>query len=81
MRLSRIGETYLRLIGVDTGLMHLAAAFRKPGIGLYPATPPDRFGAFAEADAPALINLSRPEHLAPESVATAFARLFAEHRR
>ncbi len=63
------------VIGVDTGLMHLAAAFRKPGIGLYPATPPARFGAYAEADAPALINLSRPEELAPEAVAAAFERL------
>jgi len=63
------------MIGVDTGLMHLAAAFRKPGIGLYPATPPRRFGAFAEADAPALINLSRPAELAPEAVAKAFEHL------
>ncbi|MDP2432503.1 MAG: lipopolysaccharide heptosyltransferase I [Pseudomonadota bacterium] len=63
------------VIGVDTGLMHLAAAFRKPGIGLYPATPPARFGAYAEADAPALINLSRPDELAPEAVARVFERL------
>jgi heptosyltransferase-1 len=64
------------VIGVDTGLMHLAAAFRKPGIGLYPATPPQRFGARAEADAPAIINLAQPEQLTPEAVATAFAGLF-----
>ncbi len=64
------------VIGVDTGLMHLAAAFRKPGIGLYPATPPARFGAFAEADAPALINLSQPEALLPEAVAATFSSLF-----
>ncbi len=63
------------VIGVDTGLMHLAAAFRKPGIGLYPATPPARFGALSEAGAPALINLSRPEELAPTAVAAAFERL------
>ena len=69
------------VIGVDTGLMHLAAAFRKPGIGLYPATPPERFGAYAEADAPPLINLSRPEELAPRVVAHAFSRLLAEHPR
>jgi len=65
------------VIGVDTGLMHLAAAFHRPGIGLYPATPPQRFGAWAEADAPALINRSRSEELAPEAVAAAFSRLFA----
>lgn len=60
------------VIGVDTGLMHLAAAFRKPGIGLYPATPPERFGARAEADAPAIVNLSQPGDLQPGS---AFLRL------
>ena len=65
------------VIGVDTGLMHLAAAFRKPGIGLYPATPPERFGAYAEGDAPALINLSQAEDLLPERVAAAFSRLLA----
>ncbi len=65
------------VIGVDTGLMHLAAAFRKPGIGLYPATSPTRFGAYAEADAPALINLSRREELTPEAVARAFERILA----
>ncbi|MDO9226569.1 MAG: lipopolysaccharide heptosyltransferase I [Pseudomonadota bacterium] len=69
------------VIGVDTGLMHLAAAFRKPGVGLYPATPPARFGAYAEADAPALINLSRPEELTPAAVATTFSRLFPGHSR
>lgn len=69
------------VIGVDTGLMHLAAAFRKPGIGLYPATPPTRFGARAETDAPALNNLSTPETLAPEAVAGAFSRLLSASRR
>jgi heptosyltransferase-1 len=63
------------VIGVDTGLMHLAAAFRKPGVGLYPATPPARFGVYSEADAPELINLSRPEALTPEAVARVFERL------
>ncbi len=62
------------VIGVDTGLMHLAAAFQKPGIGLYPATPPQRYGAYAEANAPALVNLSLPEDLTPESVARRFER-------
>ena len=62
------------VIGVDTGLMHLAAAFRKPGVGLYPATPPALFGVRGEADAPAQINLSRPDELAPEVAAEVFAR-------
>lgn len=46
------------VIGVDTGLMHLAAALRKPGVGLYVATDPARYGARAEPDAPAMVNLS-----------------------
>jgi heptosyltransferase-1 len=57
------------VVGVDTGLMHLAAAFRKPGIGLYPATPPSRFGARAELGAPVIENLSNPEDLVPIKVA------------
>jgi heptosyltransferase-1 len=57
------------VIGVDTGLMHLAAAFRKPGIGLYPATPPARFGARSEPDAPVIVNLSDPASLTPRKVA------------
>jgi heptosyltransferase-1 len=67
------------VIGVDTGLMHLAAAFRRPGIGLYPATPPDRFGVHAEGDAPALVNLSRREDLEPAVAAAAFSRLLGGH--
>lgn len=69
------------VIGVDTGLMHLAAAFRKPGVGLYPATPPARFGAYSEADAPALINLSKADELAPEAVAATFSSLFPDLSR
>lgn len=57
------------VVGVDTGLMHLAAAFRKPGIGLYPATPPARFGARSEPGAPAIENLSAEADLAPSEVA------------
>jgi heptosyltransferase-1 len=69
------------VIGVDTGLMHLAAAFRKPGIGVYPVTSPTRFGARAEVDAPAIINLARPEDLTPEAVARAFSGLIAKVSR
>lgn len=56
------------VLGVDTGLMHLAAAFRRPGVGLYPATPPERFGVRNEADAPAMVNLSGEAALKPEQV-------------
>lgn len=57
------------VVGVDTGLMHLAAAFHKPGIGLYPATPPERFGAWSEPDAPRIVNLSSSADLKPDEVA------------
>lgn len=57
------------VVGVDTGLMHLAAAFRKPGVGLYPATPPERFGAWSEHDAPRIENISSSAGLSAENVA------------
>lgn len=57
------------VVGVDTGLMHLAAALRKPGIGLYPATSVSRFGVQTEADAPVISNYCEPEDLDPAKVA------------
>ncbi len=57
------------VVGVDTGLMHLAAALGRPGVGLYPATDPARFGAVAAAGAPALVNLSSSSDLDPKRVA------------
>ncbi len=57
------------VVGVDTGLMHLAAALGRPGVGLYPATDPARFGAVAEVGAPALVNLSSSIDLDPQRVA------------
>jgi heptosyltransferase-1 len=63
------------VIGVDTGLMHLAAALGKTGVGLYPATDPARFGAVAEAGAPAIVNLSDAADLRPEAVLAAFLAL------
>jgi heptosyltransferase-1 len=69
------------VIGVDTGLMHLAAAFRKPGVGLYPATPPERFGARAEGDAPAIVNLSQPADLLPETVFSRLSSLLFSERQ
>ena len=72
LELSRLAEVLAQataVVGVDTGLMHLAAAFRKPGVGLYPATPPERFGALSEPGAPGIVNLSRPDDLVPVRVA------------
>ncbi len=66
------------VVGVDTGLMHLAAAFGRPGIGLYPATDPARFGAVAEAGAPALVNLSNHPDLAPKRVAARLLKILGD---
>jgi heptosyltransferase-1 len=63
------------VIGVDTGLMHLAAAFRRPGVGLYPATPPERFGVRSEPDAPPLVNLASADALQPAEVIRTLAQL------
>lgn len=64
------------VIGVDTGLMHLAAAFRRPGVGLYPATPPGLYGVLPEAGAPPMLNLSAPDELQPEAVVATALDLF-----
>jgi heptosyltransferase-1 len=60
------------VVGVDTGLMHMAAALRRPGVGLYPSTPPERFGVWAETGAPAIVNLSSTGDLLPERVVGKF---------
>lgn len=67
--LAAVLERAAGVVGVDTGLMHLAAAFRKPGVGLYPATPPERFGVRSELDAPQIVNLSAVADLIPQEAA------------
>lgn len=44
------------VVGMDTGLMHLAAALDKPGVALYPATIPALTGVLGNADAAAGIQ-------------------------
>ena len=63
------------VVGVDTGLMHLAGALRKPGLGLFPATDPELYGVKSESGAPLIRNLSRPEDLDPEHVVHTLLRL------
>lgn len=69
------------VVGVDTGLMHLAGALRRPGVGLFPATPAERFGVLAEEGAPAIVNLQRTSDLQPETVAARCLELFGGERR
>ena len=68
-RLAEVLAQAAAVVGGDPGLMNLAAAFRRPGVGLYPATPPERFGALSEPGAPGIVNLSRPDDLVPGRVA------------
>lgn len=57
------------VVGVDTGLLHLAAALGKPGLALYTATPPALTGAVSDRHAPApLRNLSSPQELQASAV-------------
>jgi heptosyltransferase-1 len=60
------------VVGVDTGLLHLAAALGKPGLALYTATQPRLTGAISDCHAQSVLqNLSTPETLTPTAVAQA----------
>ena len=57
------------VVGVDTGLLHLAAALGKPGLALYTATPPALTGAISDRHASLpLRNLSLPSELQAHAV-------------
>jgi heptosyltransferase-1 len=57
------------VVGVDTGLLHLAAALGRPGVALYTATPPALTGAVSDRRASGqLHNFSTPSELAVSSV-------------
>lgn len=72
---SLIGQSEA-VVGVDTGLLHLAAALGKPGLALYTATPPALTGAVSDRHAPLpLHNLSTTEELAPLFVTNAITRI------
>lgn len=64
------------VVGVDTGLLHLAAALGKPGLALYTATRPEMTGAISDCRAPtALQNLSTPHTLTPTAVSQALGTI------
>jgi heptosyltransferase-1 len=56
------------VLGVDTGLMHVAAALRKPGLALFPATLPALTGVRSEPDAPQIASLTPQDDLRAEAV-------------
>jgi len=64
------------VVGVDTGLLHLAAALGKPGLALYTATPPALTGAVSDRHAASpLCNLSSPQELHTTAVIGALMNL------
>lgn len=64
------------VVGVDTGLLHLAAALGKPGLALYTATPPALTGAVSDRRAAQpLRNLSTAAELQAVHVVHALREL------
>lgn len=56
--LASILQNAQAVIGMDTGLMHIAAALGKKGIGLYPATKPELTGIKTGSSENEMINFS-----------------------
>ncbi len=56
------------VLGVDTGLMHVAAALRKSGLALFPATLPQLTGVRSEPDAPQIASLTPQDDLSANAV-------------
>ncbi|HES75737.1 MAG TPA: lipopolysaccharide heptosyltransferase 1, partial [bacterium] len=65
------------VLGVDTGLMHVAAALRKPGLALFPATLPQLTGVRSEPDAPQIASLTPQDDLSANAVLARLAALLA----
>lgn len=62
------------VLGVDTGLMHIAAALGRPGLALYPVTAPALTGVRSAPGHPPIASLTPADGLTPEQVS---ARLLA----
>lgn len=74
--LARVLGQAQAVVGVDTGLLHLAAALGKPGLALYTATQPKLTGAISDCNAQSVLqNLSTPETLTPQAVAHALGSI------
>lgn len=70
------------VVGVDTGLLHLAAGLGKPGVALYTATPPALTGAVSDRSAPTTLrNLCTTQELQASTVISAVDALLRNQRR
>ncbi|MEW5838908.1 MAG: lipopolysaccharide heptosyltransferase I [Pseudomonadota bacterium] len=65
------------VLGVDTGLMHVTAALRKPGLALFPATLPRLTGVRSEPDAPQIASLTPQDDLSANAVLARLEALLA----
>lgn len=67
--LASLIDQSVAVVGVDTGLLHLAAALGKPGLALYTSTLPALTGAVSDRHAAApLVNLSGEQALEAPAV-------------
>jgi heptosyltransferase I len=62
------------VVGVDTGLMHLSAALKRPGVGLYIATDPAQFGALPDTHGPMIVNLNQKDSQSVPQVVQALTK-------
>ncbi len=69
------------VVGMDTGLMHIAAAFGRPGVALFPATAPELTGVRPAAGSPQILNLTGSEDMTPDHVGAQLLRLLPDETR
>ena len=74
--LAALIQSATAIIGMDTGLMHIAAAFNKKGIALYPVTQPKLTGVLTASGS--IESLGGKESLDVNLVAASFISLLSE---
>lgn len=63
------------VIGMDTGLIHAAAALKRPVLALYPATRPELTGALAQQGGAEVVNLAASDVANADAVARRFLHM------
>lgn len=74
--LAALIQSAAAIIGMDTGLMHIAAAFNKKGIALYPVTRPELTGVLTATNS--IKSFGGKESLDVDLVAASFIALLNE---